>query len=66
MDVHKEEGGPAHVDRGRRVKNVIFLDVINGWALRKISRSATEVSLSYTTKYSVSQALVLHRISVMA
>jgi len=34
VDVHRAEGGPAHVDRGRGVKNVIFfVNIINGWPL---------------------------------
>ena len=35
VDFHKGGGGLAHVDRGRRVKNLIFcVDIINGWPLR--------------------------------
>ena len=40
MDVHTEEGGPAHMDREEGVsKPDFFVDVINGWPLMSIMQA---------------------------
>jgi len=52
VDVHKGEGGPAHVDacgqgRGGLKKSDIFVDIINGWPLKQIKHYNTFRSTDY-------------------